>query len=45
MAYTEQWLERHTLLTARRYEGMGHGISPEEARDVRIFLKHTLAAV
>ena len=44
VAYTANWLDRHTLLTARRYEGIKHGISAEEARDVRIFLKHTLAA-
>jgi len=44
IAFTADWLERHTHLTARTYEGMGHGTSPEEARDVRIFLKHALAA-
>lgn len=42
-AYTADWLQEHTHLTARTYEGMGHGTSAEEARDVRIFLKHALA--
>lgn len=44
IAYTADWLDTHTRLTARTYEGMGHGTSPEEARDVRIFLQHTLRA-
>lgn len=44
VSFTADWLERNTLLTARRYEGMGHGISAEAVRDVRIFLQHTLAA-
>ncbi|MDI3329906.1 MAG: esterase [Micrococcus sp.] len=43
IAFTADWLEEHTQLTARTYEGMGHGTSAEEARDVRIFLKHALA--
>ena len=43
VAYTAHWLDRHARLTARTYEGMGHGTSAEEARDVRIFLEHTLA--
>jgi phospholipase/carboxylesterase len=42
VSYTADWLDEHTRLTARTYEGMGHGISPEEARDVRIFLKYAL---
>ncbi|MEW1980377.1 esterase [Citricoccus sp. NPDC079358] len=42
IAYTADWLEANTRLTARTYEGMGHGMSAEEARDVRIFLKHAL---
>lgn len=44
IAYTAGWLDTHTRLTARRYEGMGHGLSSEEARDAEIFLRHTLAA-
>lgn len=43
IAHTAAWLQEHTHLTARTYEGMGHGTSAEEARDVRIFLKHALA--
>lgn len=42
--YTADWLEANTRLTARTYEGMGHGTSADEARDVRIFLKYTLQA-
>lgn len=42
IAYTADWLDNHTRLTARTYEGMGHGTSAEEGRDVRIFLQHTL---
>ncbi|MFC7401458.1 alpha/beta hydrolase [Citricoccus sp. GCM10030269] len=45
VAYTADWLETNTRLTARTYEGMGHGTGPEQVRDVRIFLQHTLAAV
>jgi phospholipase/carboxylesterase len=44
IAYTSDWLDEHTRLTARTYEGMGHGTSPEEARDVRIFLTYALKA-
>lgn len=44
ISFTADWLEEHTHLTARTYEYMGHGTSAEEARDVRIFLKHALAA-
>lgn len=44
VAFTSHWLQEHTHLTARTYEGMGHGTSAEETRDVRIFLKHSLAA-
>jgi len=38
------WLEEHTLLTARRYPGMGHGIGADELRDVGAFWRHYLPA-
>ncbi|KRE81798.1 alpha/beta hydrolase [Arthrobacter sp. Soil763] len=39
-AHTEEWLHRHTQLTARSYPGMGHAISPAELVDVGAFLRH-----
>ncbi|MDY6056027.1 esterase [Micrococcus sp.] len=42
IAHTAAWAQEHTLLTARTYPGMLHSTGPEEARDVRIFLEHTL---
>ena len=44
VAHTQAWAEEHTRLTARTYPGMLHATSPEEARDVRIFLEHVLAS-
>ena len=44
VAHTRAWAEEHTLLTARSYPGMLHATAPDEVRDVRIFLEHTLAA-
>lgn len=40
--HTADWLQAHTLLTARTYPGMGHRIGPEEIRDVGIFLQRYL---
>lgn len=39
-AYTGEWLEAHTLLTARTYPGMGHAMSKAEMADVGAFLRH-----
>jgi phospholipase/carboxylesterase len=39
-AYTEQWLNQHTQLTARTYPGMGHAMSKAEMVDVSAFLRH-----
>lgn len=36
---TQNWLAENTALTARTYPGMGHGIGPDEVRDVGIFLR------
>ena len=44
VAHTRGWAEAHTLLTVRSYPGMLHATHPDEVRDVRIFLEHTLAA-
>jgi phospholipase/carboxylesterase len=41
--HTAQWLQAHTLLTARTYPGMGHRIGRDEIRDVGIFLKRYLS--
>jgi phospholipase/carboxylesterase len=39
-AYTAEWLETHTRLTARTYPGMGHAMSKAEMVDVGAFLRH-----
>ncbi len=39
-AHTEEWLNRHTQLTARSYPGMGHSVSAAELVDVGAFLRH-----
>lgn len=39
-AHTEEWLQRHTQLTARSYPGMGHSVSAAELVDVGAFLRH-----
>ena len=39
-AYTEQWLNENTQLTARTYPGMGHAMSKTEMVDVSAFLRH-----
>lgn len=41
---TSQWLPEHSTLTARTYQGMGHGISQEELVDVRTFLEEWLSS-
>lgn len=41
---TAQWLPEHSTLTARTYQGMGHGISQEELADVAVFIEEWLAA-
>jgi phospholipase/carboxylesterase len=40
---TAPWLEGHTALEARVYEGLGHSLSPEELSDVVAFLTARLA--
>jgi phospholipase/carboxylesterase len=40
VAYTEEWLQANTLLTARTYPGMGHAMSKTEMVDVSAFLRH-----
>ena len=42
--YTAEWLEAHTLLTARTYPGMGHAMSKREMADVSAFLRHYVLA-
>jgi phospholipase/carboxylesterase len=39
-AYTGQWLNENTQLTARTYPGMGHAMSKTEMVDVSAFLRH-----
>ena len=39
-AYTGQWLNENTRLTARTYPGMGHAMSKTEMVDVSAFLRH-----
>ena len=39
-AFTEEWLNTHTRLTARTYPGMGHAMSKAEMVDVSAFLRH-----
>ena len=39
-AYTEEWLNTNTQLTARTYPGMGHAMSKAEMVDVSAFLRH-----
>jgi phospholipase/carboxylesterase len=40
IAHTEEWLNKHTQLTARTYPGMGHAMSKAEMVDVSAFLRH-----
>ena len=40
ISYTAEWLEKHTMLTARTYPGMGHAMSKREMADVSAFLRH-----
>jgi phospholipase/carboxylesterase len=44
VAYTEEWLQENTLLTARTYPGMGHAMSKTEMVDVSAFLRHYVLA-
>lgn len=39
---TADWLPEHTVLDARIYEGMGHGISPLELGDISTFIRAQL---
>ena len=39
-AYTDEWLNENTQLTARTYPGMGHAMSKAEMVDVSAFLRH-----
>ena len=43
-AYTEEWLNANTRLTARTYPGMGHAMSKAEMVDVSAFLRHYVLA-
>ena len=38
VALTESWLPQHTTPTIRIYEGLGHGISNAELKDVNAFI-------
>ena len=38
VAVTEAWLPAHTTPTMRIYEGLGHGISNAELKDVNTFI-------
>jgi phospholipase/carboxylesterase len=40
---TNEWLDSHTALTSRSYDGMGHWISAHEAEDVAAFITEVLA--
>ncbi|MDQ0635707.1 phospholipase/carboxylesterase [Arthrobacter pascens] len=40
IAYTEEWLNAKTQLTARTYPGMGHAMCKAEMADVSAFLRH-----
>ena len=42
VAYTRQWLDENTALTARTYPGMGHSVSAAEIADVAVFLRSYL---
>ncbi|WP_210479845.1 alpha/beta hydrolase [Naasia sp. SYSU D00948] len=39
IAYTAEWLPRHTTLDARIYEGVGHSVSQQELADIVGFLR------
>jgi phospholipase/carboxylesterase len=41
---TEPWLPRHSTLTTGHYAGIGHSVSPEQLRDVSVFLRERLGA-
>lgn len=43
-AYTQEWLNENTQLTARTYPGMGHAMSKTEMVDVSAFLRHYVLA-
>jgi phospholipase/carboxylesterase len=42
IAWTENWLPRHSTMTARIYEQLGHGISPAELTDIASFISGQL---
>jgi phospholipase/carboxylesterase len=42
IAHSIQWLPEHVELSGRVYPGLGHSVSEEELRDVRIFLEKQL---
>jgi phospholipase/carboxylesterase len=41
---TEPWLSRHSTLTTGHYSGLGHSVSPDQLRDVALFLQERLQA-
>lgn len=43
VAHTAQWLPGHVDLSGRVYPALGHSVSEEELRDVRVFLDKRLA--
>ncbi|WP_111719504.1 alpha/beta hydrolase [Homoserinimonas sp. OAct 916] len=42
VTYTNVWLPNHSTLAARIYEGVGHGISEQELKDVAAFISANL---
>lgn len=41
---TTDWVERHVSVTTRVYPGLAHGISAQEAADVRTFVRTAVAS-
>jgi phospholipase/carboxylesterase len=39
---TTEWLPKHSSLTGRIYEGLGHAVSPQELTDVAAFIERHL---
>lgn len=39
LAYTSEWVPRHTTPTVKVYPGLGHSVSEEEIRDIGDFLR------
>ncbi|MBX3095089.1 MAG: dienelactone hydrolase family protein [Cryobacterium sp.] len=43
LAFSQEWIPKHTTLTERVYAGLGHGINQEELGDIAKFLRGRLA--